>query len=786
MAVIFVPKNWHNAETALGGGDESTLLDAAALEDLERRVTDYADTGSRGGIISAKEYGAVADGALHVLSEFFSSLLMAQVMFPLATALTQSIDFCAVQEVMRRVNDAEKGTVYAPAGRYWMDGELDYVPLIPIGLIGDDGTVFEYPDDLGAGKFPIKPIYPSGFPTNALTEARALRIRNIEFYGPGGEVGPDPGDFPEPETPLVDMAGPRLERWCEMHDCKVEGFRSYCNFYGNHQKVWNGDGRNNHDNIVWEDIPLGDDMAGGRQYGHQQVLGGSMMRAHAANFYIGNNNGWVDVLIHGVQLGFAPWDYRRPANLEGGKFMLQSEVRSCNHESVGNGQIFCPDMNSAIDIIESVEWGACEVSSGTPGPDATAPSKGYNNDYKLADRNETKRITITGASGGTVTLAVNGQDIVLNHNANTGAVDSAFEAVLGAGTITATGGPLNTSPVTIEFTGALASHNIGFVNVTSSLTGGGTCTVTTLKHGINQRFTVVAGMMEKCSFSTGSTWIAYPGIDGVVHTKQPIDNDFHVDEILDAFEDPGGDTGTYGTNRPFFVPYTLTGPLSTNVEWASNIFYAHGLTLRSGHAQETIAAGDVVGSSATSPTNQVFKSTTTRGVVGVAYQDATATDRFLIVTDGDHSTAVTGTVAVGDLLKADPGAAGKAIVTVAPNGRPFAKALSTNASGFATLRVMCEGNLIPAWPPHGTVASASTITLPPGASTVTVTGTTNITSITTGEAGREVKLFFTGSLTVTAGSNLKMNGNFTATADDCLEFGSDGTNWIESNRSSNS
>lgn len=85
----------------------------------------------------------------------------------------------------------------------------------------------------------------------------------------------------------------------------------------------------------------------------------------------------------------------------------------------------------------------------------------------------------------------------------------------------------------------------------------------------------------------------------------------------------------------------------------------------------------------------------------------------------------------------------------------------------------------------GSVASAATITLPDTATAVTVTGTTGITSVTIAPAGRVVVLLFTATLTVTDGSNLKLAGNFSATADDTLMLLSDGTNWYEVSRSNN-
>jgi hypothetical protein len=84
------------------------------------------------------------------------------------------------------------------------------------------------------------------------------------------------------------------------------------------------------------------------------------------------------------------------------------------------------------------------------------------------------------------------------------------------------------------------------------------------------------------------------------------------------------------------------------------------------------------------------------------------------------------------------------------------------------------------------VASAATLTLPRGADVVSVTGTTGITSIVaTGNARRTATLIFAGALTVTDGSNLKLAGNFTTTADDVLTLYCDGTNWFEVSRSVN-
>jgi hypothetical protein len=88
-------------------------------------------------------------------------------------------------------------------------------------------------------------------------------------------------------------------------------------------------------------------------------------------------------------------------------------------------------------------------------------------------------------------------------------------------------------------------------------------------------------------------------------------------------------------------------------------------------------------------------------------------------------------------------------------------------------------------PTYESKASAATVTLAVSTKVASITGTTTITSIAAGQAGREIALIFTGALTVTDGSNLKLNGNFVTAADSVMRLVSDGTNWYEVSRSTN-
>jgi len=87
------------------------------------------------------------------------------------------------------------------------------------------------------------------------------------------------------------------------------------------------------------------------------------------------------------------------------------------------------------------------------------------------------------------------------------------------------------------------------------------------------------------------------------------------------------------------------------------------------------------------------------------------------------------------------------------------------------------------------VASAAAITLPHGADVVSISGTTNITSIApNGHSGRIVTLVFQDSLTVVRGSGFLVSaslGNFNATSNDTLTLCCDGITWYEISRSIN-
>lgn len=101
--------------------------------------------------------------------------------------------------------------------------------------------------------------------------------------------------------------------------------------------------------------------------------------------------------------------------------------------------------------------------------------------------NELQRVSVASATGGTFTLTFEGQvTAAIAATATAATVRAALEALsnIAPGDVTVTGGPLGTTAVDVEFTGALKASNRTQMTSTSSLTGtGAAVTITTPREG---------------------------------------------------------------------------------------------------------------------------------------------------------------------------------------------------------------------------------------------------------------------------------------------------------------
>jgi hypothetical protein len=81
--------------TMINDGSLSNVINNELLGNINKTVSYIADL-----CVYVKKYNPVADGATHPLSERYATLTSAQVDYPCATALTDEIDWCAIQSAI--------------------------------------------------------------------------------------------------------------------------------------------------------------------------------------------------------------------------------------------------------------------------------------------------------------------------------------------------------------------------------------------------------------------------------------------------------------------------------------------------------------------------------------------------------------------------------------------------------------------------------------------------------------------------------------------------------------
>lgn len=105
--------------TPLGSGGWIDRSDVTLRSDLIKGALSVRNSlFSLRDFVSVKDFGAIGDGLSHPLSSIFSTLSAAQSVYPIATSLTQEIDFIAGQTANNYCYAKGGGAVYWPAGHY--------------------------------------------------------------------------------------------------------------------------------------------------------------------------------------------------------------------------------------------------------------------------------------------------------------------------------------------------------------------------------------------------------------------------------------------------------------------------------------------------------------------------------------------------------------------------------------------------------------------------------------------------------------------------------------------
>lgn len=101
--------------------------------------------------VSPADYGLIADGSSHPLSQRYATLGEAQADYPFATSLTQQIDYCACKlasNIAFGADGSEHGTnshlnrkLVLPAGVYWFGNDTWTIRNLASGLIEGEGEL---------------------------------------------------------------------------------------------------------------------------------------------------------------------------------------------------------------------------------------------------------------------------------------------------------------------------------------------------------------------------------------------------------------------------------------------------------------------------------------------------------------------------------------------------------------------------------------------------------------------------------------------------------------------
>ncbi|HCE9349139.1 TPA: right-handed parallel beta-helix repeat-containing protein [Pseudomonas aeruginosa] len=123
--------------------------------------------------VSNLDFGAIADGGRHPLSERFSTLAEAQAVYPAAQALTDEIDWCALQAAIAFTSGKGGGEVRV-YGKNWVTRSTPLVDNLGINLM--PGSVLKLIDGAEDGIWILMAAK-----SNSATEP----FRNVHIYGTG-------------------------------------------------------------------------------------------------------------------------------------------------------------------------------------------------------------------------------------------------------------------------------------------------------------------------------------------------------------------------------------------------------------------------------------------------------------------------------------------------------------------------------------------------------------------------------------------------------------------------
>lgn len=181
------------ANTTITGGTMSTTDASAANALATAAVIPRSMAGHASDRINVQDFGAVGDGAVHLLSSVYGSLAAAQVVYPFATSLTNDLNMMAVQLAINTALSTGINRIYFPHGTYNFS-DTTTSQLNPgagnLEFSGDDkrSTILKFTGGTAAGGTGKGLFYNTSGSAGALKGY--LTFRDMTFQGSFLDVSP--------------------------------------------------------------------------------------------------------------------------------------------------------------------------------------------------------------------------------------------------------------------------------------------------------------------------------------------------------------------------------------------------------------------------------------------------------------------------------------------------------------------------------------------------------------------------------------------------------------------
>lgn len=158
----------------IGAGAWVYRTDETLRSDLTRSILSQTlnDLYGLKNFVTPAEYGAIGDGTYHPLSEKFSTLTAAQMVYPAATSLTQSIDWAAISQCL---SDNAGKDIFVPAGKYVVTDALVVPDFTTLTL---SGSCYDF-----SGSTMIL-AYGTGARTHTIADCTATTVANPDAGAP--------------------------------------------------------------------------------------------------------------------------------------------------------------------------------------------------------------------------------------------------------------------------------------------------------------------------------------------------------------------------------------------------------------------------------------------------------------------------------------------------------------------------------------------------------------------------------------------------------------------------